>query len=74
MKEYYVLTTSPVYTHVLDFIKHHALACSIHLNRTRFSVPPGPVYTEFHLRFGDSCPLVDPQLDLATGLPKRTYC
>ena len=74
MTEYYVLTRDPRAGEVFAFIRHYQLACSVHLNRTRFWVPEGKVYTEFHLRFSESCPPVDPSLDLMTGLPKRVYC
>ena len=73
MKEYYVLTQDPRARLVFDFIQRHKLERSVHLNRTRFFVPEGTVYTEFHLRFGDCCSPVDASLDLATGLPKRVY-
>jgi hypothetical protein len=67
MRQYYVLTASPKFLAVHDFIRTHDLEFSAHLNRTRFWVPAGVVYTEFALRFIDSCHLVDPNLDLATG-------
>jgi hypothetical protein len=72
MRQYYVLTRNPIYKDVLAFIKHHNLACEIHINRIRFWVPDGRIFTEFYLLYGDSCPLVDPGLDLATGLPIST--
>ena len=67
-RQHYVLTLDPRAGEVFDFIKRHGLACEVHLNRSRFWVPNGPVYTEFLLRFGDSCPHVDLDLDLASGL------
>ena len=73
MKEYYILTQDPHVAQVFEFIQHHKLESSVHLNRTRFWVPEGTVYTEFQLRFGDCCSPVDASLDLATGLPKRVY-
>jgi hypothetical protein len=69
MRQYYILTVDPRANEVYDFIRDHRLVCSVHLNRTRFYVPEGSVLTEFLLRFGDCCLLVDPKLDLATGLP-----
>ena len=67
--QYYVLTSDPLYTHVVAWIRNHALTCSIHLNRVRFWVPvDSPLYTDFILRFRDHCPPVDTSLDLATGL------
>ena len=74
MRHYYILNLDPHAYEVFEFIQRHKLECSVHLNRTRFFVPEGTVYTEFHLRFGDCCSPVDASLDLATGLPKRVYC
>lgn len=68
MHHFYVLNLDPRAGEVFDFIAQHKLRCSVHLNRTRFWVPEGSVFTEFALRFTDCCPLVDPTLDLATGL------
>jgi hypothetical protein len=67
MKQYYVLTLDPRARLVHQFIHTHKLDCEVHLNRTRFWVPEGPVLTEFLLRFSESCPLVDSSLDLTTG-------
>lgn len=69
MHHYYILTQDPAYTHVVQFIRSHALRSEVHLNRIRFWVPNGAVYTEFILRFSDCCHYVDPALDLTTGLP-----
>jgi len=69
MHHYYVLTQDPRSNEVFNFIIYHKLKCSVHLNRTRFWVPDGAVYTEFILRFSDCAHLVDPTLDLTTGLP-----
>ena len=67
MYHFYILNLDPRATEVFDFISQHKLRCEIHANRTRFWVPTGSVLTEFALRFTDCCPLVDPDLDLATG-------
>jgi len=69
MREYYILTLDPSIGQVFRFIESHQLKFELHLNRTRFWVPDGPVLTEFLLRYADCCPRVDPKLDLATGLP-----
>jgi hypothetical protein len=69
MRQYYVLTQDPNIAQVFEFIQHHKLECSVHLNRTRFWVPDGTVLTEFVLRFGDHCAYVDESLDLQTGHP-----
>lgn len=63
MKQYYVLTLDPRAGQVFQFIYDHKLDREVHLNRTRFWVPEGPVLTEFLLRFSESCPLVDLSLD-----------
>jgi len=70
MNQYYVLTLDPRAGEVIRWILERKLTCSVHLNRTRFWVPDGAVYTEFQLRFSDCCVWVDPTLDLATGWPK----
>ena len=69
MRHYYILNRDPRATEVFDFIRDHKLAVEVHINRTRFWVPVGTVLTEFLLRFGECAHLVDPDLDLATGLP-----
>lgn len=61
MPEYYVLTKDPCIQSVFEFIQHNDLNHEIHFNRTRFWVPQGPILTEFHLRFADHCPLVEPK-------------
>jgi hypothetical protein len=48
------------------FIKQHELQHEVHLNRTRFWIPPGPVLTEFLLRF-ESYHTVSDLENLATG-------
>ena len=66
--QHYILTSHPKALAVFEFIKLHSIACSIHLNRTRFWLDPTtPLYTQFALCFADSCPPVDSGLDLATG-------
>lgn len=68
MREYYILTLDPNLGSVFNFIERNQLPFELHLNRTRFWVPEGAVLTEFLLRFGQCCNLVDPTLDLVTGL------
>lgn len=68
MYQYYILTQDPNIGDVLDFIRQHSLRCEIHLNRTRFWLPDGSILTECLLRFPTLQP-VDPNRDLATGLP-----
>ena len=62
MKEYYILTLDPNLGSVFRFIERNQLKFELHLNRTRFWVPDGAVLTEFLLRYGDCCPLVEDQL------------
>ena len=69
MRHYYILNLDPRSSEVFDFIRDHNIKCEVHLNRTRFWVPEGPVLTEFLLRFHDCAHYVDPALDLATGWP-----
>jgi hypothetical protein len=63
-KQYAVLMRDPCAVAVLEWITQHDLVYEVHLNRTRFWVPTNtPLYTEFALRWADSCFLVqDPEL------------
>jgi hypothetical protein len=68
--EYYVLTMHPESAQVLTWVFENQLACEVHLNRTRFWVPrDSSLNTYFQLWLSEYCGRVDPQLDLATGLP-----
>jgi hypothetical protein len=68
--EYYVLTSDPEFKAVVYWLHDHNIALDIHLNGTRFSLTAGTrLFTEFMLRYSHVCSLVDPGLDLATGLP-----
>jgi hypothetical protein len=64
--QFAVLTQDPAFARTLAFIKQHSLHNEIHINRTRFWIPPGPVLTEFYLRF-ETYQLVSDLEDLATG-------
>jgi hypothetical protein len=58
-RQYYVLNQDPRSAEVFQFISQHKLALEVHANRTRFWVPTGSsIYTEFALRFSDTCPEV----------------
>ena len=62
MIEYYILSANPHLDSVLDFIRDRGLRCEIHLNRTRFWIDPhSAAFSEFALRFKDSCSLVQDQ-------------
>jgi len=67
MRHYYILTLHPDFVSVWHWLNDNNISRELHLNRTRFWVPEGPVLTDFLLRFADSCEPVDPQLDLFTG-------
>jgi hypothetical protein len=69
MRQFYILTLHPHAREVFNFIIEHKLKLEVHLNRTRFWIPEGSILTEFILRHGDSCPQVDSDADLITGLP-----
>ena len=59
MIQYYILTRDPQFIDVADWITKNDIRYEMHLNRTRFWVPDGPVRTEFLLRFIHCCPEVD---------------
>lgn len=59
MLQYYVLNQDPKAQSVWEFIAAHDLPHELHLNRTRFWVPPGHTHTEFVLRFAEICPRVE---------------
>ena len=59
MHQYYVLTRDRHYIQVGKWIAHNGIPHEIHLNRTRFWIPEGPLLTEFLLRWADVCPRVD---------------
>jgi hypothetical protein len=70
--EYYILTLHPKAREVFIWIFDNNLPVEVHLNRTRFWVPDdSSLNTYFQLWLRDSCGRVDPNLDLATGLPKQ---
>jgi hypothetical protein len=59
MLHYYVLNQDPRSSEVFEFLQHHQLEFEVHLNRTRFWIPPETsIATEFYLRFSNSCYLV----------------
>jgi hypothetical protein len=51
IKQFAVFSSDPNLELTLRFIEQHGLDHEIHLNRTRFWIPEGPVLTEFLLRF-----------------------
>jgi hypothetical protein len=58
-REFYILSDDPEFVAVLNWVGSWPLRCEVHLNRTRFWVPLGPVYTEFALRWLHCCRPVD---------------
>jgi len=58
-RQYYILNRDPRAGEVYAFISQHKLQVEVHAVRTRFWVPiETSVYTEFALRFSDTCPEV----------------
>jgi hypothetical protein len=51
MKQYCVYSQNPNFSQVVDWIILRELKYEVHLNRTRFWVPKGPMATEFFLRW-----------------------
>jgi hypothetical protein len=68
MRQYYILTQDPNFKDVIAWVMANRLLFEAHLNRTRFWILDGRLFTEFIVRFGHCCKPVDPDLDLATGL------
>lgn len=52
---YAIYTRSPHFDDVLGWIKTNKIPCELHLNRTRFWVPDGVLFTEFSLKYSDVC-------------------
>jgi len=69
VRHYSITTLNPNFTSVIAWIHRRDVKYELHLARVRFFVPEGPILTEFLLQFAECCSLVDPELDLATGLP-----
>jgi hypothetical protein len=59
MHQYSVLTRDRHYIQVGQWIAHNGITHEVHLNRTRFWIPEGPLLTEFLLRWADVCDPVD---------------
>ncbi len=50
-EQYCIYTLDPNFVEVLNWVSANDIRFEPHLNRTRFWVPKGPLYTEFCLRF-----------------------
>ena len=59
--QYAVYSQSPYFVPCLDWVTDNNIAYEVHLNRTRFWVPHGPLLTEFLLRWAAECELIDSQ-------------
>ena len=68
--QYYVLTQNTRFKDILSWLDTHGCWYEVHLNRTRFRLEQGRLYTEFMLLYSEHIRLVDDTLDLATGLPR----
>lgn len=66
LTQFSILTRDPDFAKTLDFIRQHSLKHEVHINRTRFWIPPGTVLTEFYLRFS-TYHIVSEDEDLVTG-------
>ena len=66
MLQFALANQDPKLRDLFEFIQQHDLKHELHLNRTRFWIPEGPVLTEFYLRF-DNYHVVSDLVDLATG-------
>ena len=64
--QFALLNQDPKLKDLIEFIQQHELEHEIHLNRTRFWIPEGPVLTEFLLRF-DTYHIVSDLQDPVTG-------
>lgn len=67
--QYYVLTQNSQFKEILNWLDSHGQWYEVHLNRTRFTVESGRLFSEFMLRYSMHIDAVDETLDLATGLP-----
>jgi hypothetical protein len=67
--QYSILTQNLKFKEVLSWLDTHGCWYEVHLNRTRFTIDQGRLYTEFMLLYSEYVSRVDTSLDLATGLP-----
>ncbi len=63
MLQYCVYNQDPHLLEVAEWISQNNIKHEIHLNRTRFWVPQGPMLTEFLLKYSDICPQIQERLD-----------
>ena len=72
--EHYILSRSPYFVEVCEWLKSRSVTVEPHLNRTRFSIDSASsLYTEFLLRYAKICPIVDPTADLAAEVYRLIF-
>ena len=59
MHHHYILVSDPQAPAVAEFIDQHKLRYEVHLNRIRFWLPSGELYTLCMLQFGAHAPKVE---------------
>lgn len=63
MRHWAVLTREPNYVPVMNWLIAHGVRYELHLNRTRFWIADGPLWTEFCLRWAHCCqPVLEEEL------------
>ena len=67
MRQYCVYTRDDRFIEVANWLRVNKIKAEVHLNRTRFWVPEGPVLTDFLLRYNDVCPAVPESDDYVTS-------
>jgi hypothetical protein len=68
---YYVLTSNSLFKDVVYWLHDRNVKLDIHLNRTRFELDSeSKLHTEFCVLWSHAVSIVDPSLDLLTGLPR----
>lgn len=56
--QYYILTQHDKFKDILQWLDTHGQWYELHLNRTRFTIEPGRLLTEFMLLYSESIGLV----------------
>lgn len=57
--QYYILTTNPQLSRVLQWIQDAEIPHEIHLNRVRFRPHSTQLLLQYHLQYSDSCAPVE---------------
>lgn len=66
--QYCVLTNSPEFIEVMDWLNHNKIQREVHLNRTRFWISDNEIKMMFLLKWSHCCPVVHDDEDLLTGI------